>query len=88
MFLFATSLSRLWWRVRSATDWRLTGRGKKGGGDGKEREGLTLVLDYNEERSIQQPGDLTQQEEESFMAGIVALQQRHKARVILETISQ
>ena len=60
---------------------------REGGGDGKE-EGLTLLLDYNEERSIQQPRDLTQQEEESFMAAIVALQQRHKARVILETISQ
>ena len=63
-------------------------REREGGGDGKEREGLTLVLDYNEERNIQQPGDQTQQEEESFEAGIVEQQQRDKARIILETISQ
>ena len=62
---------------------------REGGDDGKEKEGLTLLLDYNEERNIQQPGDqTTQQEEESFVAGIVELQQRDKARIILETISQ
>ena len=61
----------------------------EGGDDGKAKEGLTVVLDYNEERNVQQSGDqTTYQEEESFVAGIVALQQRHKARVILETISQ
>ena len=63
-------------------------REREGGDDGKEKEGLTLVLDYNEERNIQQPGDQTQQEEESFEAGIVEQQQRDKARIILETISQ
>ena len=73
---------------RLETDRYLKQLRREGGGAGKEREGLTLLLDYNEERSIQQPGDLTQQEEESFMAAIVALQQRHEARVILETISQ
>ena len=63
-------------------------RRKEGGGDGKEREGLTLLLDYNEERNIQQPGGPTQQEQGSFEAGILELRQRDKAMIILETISQ
>ena len=59
-------------------------RGKEGEG----REGLTLLLDYNEERNIQQPAEPPQQgREESFVAGIVELQHRDKARIILETIS-
>ena len=60
-------------------------RGKEGEGT----EGLTLLLDYNEERNIQQPVESPQQgREESFVAGIVELQHRDKARIILETISQ
>ena len=55
----------------------------------KGKEGLTLLLDYNEERNIQQPTEPTQQgREESFESGIVELQHRDKARIILETISQ
>ena len=64
--------------------------GREGRDYSTGKEGLTLLLDYNEERNIQEAEEPLeqQQEEESFVDGIVELQQRDKALIMLDTISQ
>ena len=64
--------------------------GREGRDYSNGKEGLTLLLDYNEERNIQEAEEPLeqQQEEESFVDGIVELQQRDKALIMLDTISQ
>ena len=58
-------------------------------GDDNTPPHLILVLDYNEERNINQhPEASHQHNDQSFVAGIVELQQAEKALIILETISK
>ena len=57
-------------------------------GDDNE-EGLILVLDYNEERNINQyPEASYHQNDLTFVAGIVELQHAEEALIMLDTISK